>query len=49
MTTTIVSIAAFALLFALFGVLRPKAGCGGSCGTCKGDSCTYSKSGTDHV
>ena len=34
MTTTIVSVAAFALLFALYGLTRPKGGCGGNCGAC---------------
>lgn len=34
MITQIVSVAAFALLFALYGLARPKAGCGGNCGAC---------------
>ena len=36
MTATILSVAAFALLFGLAGVLRPRMGCGGNCGGCSG-------------
>lgn len=34
--TTILGILACAALFALFGVLRQRADCGGSCGACGG-------------
>lgn len=38
MTATIVSIAAFALLFGMAGLLRPQGGaCDGGCGQCTGD------------
>ena len=39
MTTTLLSIGAVALLFALFGLLRPRAGCGGNCAACGGGAC----------
>ena len=35
MITTLFSIAAFAALFALYGVLRPRAQCGPQCSACK--------------
>lgn len=47
MTTSLLSVAAFALLFALAAVLRPRAGCGGDCGHCE-RSCTLAD-GNDHV
>ena len=34
MIATLLSVAAFALLFALFGAVKPRAGCGGNCGRC---------------
>lgn len=38
MMTTILSVAAFALLFGMAGLLRPQQGtCEGSCGQCTGD------------
>lgn len=38
MTTTLLSVAAFALLFGVAGLLRPQQGsCEGSCGQCTGD------------
>jgi hypothetical protein len=49
MITTVAAIVAFALLFALFGALRPRAGCGGHCKGCAGTSCSLSKSSHDHV
>jgi LPXTG-motif cell wall-anchored protein len=40
MTTTLLSILGFSLLFALFGVvLRRRPECGGNCGTCSRGSC----------
>ena len=48
MITTLLSILAFAVLFALYGLLRPKGGCTGNCGACRGESCTLSESKT-HV
>lgn len=49
MITTLLSIVAFALLFALFGLLRPRAGCGGDCGACRGKRCPLSHPGDTHV
>jgi hypothetical protein len=49
MITTLISIAAFALLFALFGLLRPRAGCGGNCAACGGKRCPLTKAGENHV
>ncbi len=45
MMTEIIAMLAFAGLFALFGVLRPRAGCSGDpagCGRC-GETCTTDK------
>ena len=36
MTTSLLSVAAFALLFALAAVLRPRMGCGAGCDRCAG-------------
>lgn len=47
MMTYIVSIGAFALLFAVYGWARPKAGCGGSCGGCS-KSCSTGQGGSEH-
>ncbi len=35
--TTILAILALALLFALFGLLRPTRSCDGHCGSCTGE------------
>jgi hypothetical protein len=35
MTTTLISIAALAALFAIYGMLRPKSQCGSQCTLCK--------------
>lgn len=35
MITTLISVAALALLFAIYGLLRPKAPCGSQCTLCK--------------
>lgn len=48
MITTLLSVAAFALLFAVLAVVRPRAGCGGNCASCTGGSCSLSKPGDDH-
>lgn len=48
MITTLVSIAAFALLFALFGALRPRAGCDGRCAGCRGTACSLQQQGDRH-
>ena len=48
MITTILSVAAFALLFGLFGLTRPKGGCGGNCGACP-RGCALEKGTHDHV
>ena len=48
MITTLLSIAAFALLAALLAVIRPRAGCGGNCGACKGETCSL-ESRENHV
>lgn len=34
--TAALAVLAFAALFALFGLLRPKPGCGSDCGACPG-------------
>jgi hypothetical protein len=48
MTTTVVSVAAFALLFGIAGLLRPQEGaCGDSCDQCNGP-CPLAK-GKDHA
>ena len=48
MTTTLISVAAFALLFGVAGLLRPQEGpCGGSCGACTGP-CPLAE-GKDHA
>jgi hypothetical protein len=50
MISILLSVAAFALLFALLGALRPRAGCTGNCSACRGESCpSLSQSGDHHV
>ncbi|HEX6909647.1 MAG TPA: hypothetical protein VF142_04620 [Longimicrobium sp.] len=49
MITPIVSVAAFALLFALYGLTRPRAGCGGNCGACPRGGCPLEKGMHDHA
>ena len=48
MIETLLSIGALALLFALFGLLKPRAGCGSNCGLCQ-RSCKTQSSNDDHA
>ena len=49
MITILLSILAFALLFALFGLLRPRGACGGNCAACGGKACPLNRAGENHV
>ena len=43
--SAVVGVLAVALLFALFGLLRPRRGCDGQCDSCVGTgTCTYVES-----
>lgn len=48
MITTLLALAAFALLFAIYGLTRRGAGCGGNCGACP-NGCVLQKGKDDHA
>lgn len=45
--TTLLSILAFAFLFAVFALVRPRGACGGNCGACA--RACHSDPGHDHA
>ena len=44
--STVLAVLGLALLFAVFGLVRPRHDCGASCGHCAG-SCKYGESRND--